>query len=386
MNNNVQRTPWLGGETSRRDFLKAPLVAGAAGAVLSSGSSFDARADEGESTNPAAETRRRVIDEYDPNNIKIARRVSANISDDDLLLLKQIGLRWAGVSFGTNQDLDDMRRTQERFTRLGIKIYAGRHSAYRNLKIQLRQPGRDQHIEQYQNFLRNLGKLGIPVSSYDFHPANTYTTARVKRRGYDAREFNLKDFREKIEKQRFDREYSAEEIWNNYTYFVKAVLPVAEEADVKLSLHPDDPPLAKMNGAAKLFTHYNGYEQAEKIAGKSKHWGLELCVGTWSEGGDKMGKDVFEMIRDFGGRGKIFVIHFRNVTSPLPHFVETFPDDGYQDMYRVMKTLREVRYNGLAIPDHIPQLAGDKGTRPIGTAYCIAYMRALLHRANQQVG
>ncbi|MDP6058819.1 MAG: twin-arginine translocation signal domain-containing protein, partial [Pirellulaceae bacterium] len=104
MNNNVQRTPWLGGETSRRDFLKAPLVAGAAGAVLSSGSSFDARADEGESTNPAAETRRRVIDEYDPNNIKIARRVSANISDDDLLLLKQIGLRWAGVSFGTNQD------------------------------------------------------------------------------------------------------------------------------------------------------------------------------------------------------------------------------------------------------------------------------------------
>ena len=92
------------------------------------------------------------------------------------------------------------------------------------------------------------------------------------------------------------------------------------------------------------------------------------------------------MIRDFGGRGKIFVIHFRNVSSPLPQFVETFPDDGYQDMYRVMKTLREVRYNGMAIPDHIPQLTGDQGIRPIGTAYCIAYMRALLGRANQEVG
>ena len=133
-----------------------------------------------------------------------------------------------------------------------------------------------------------------------------------------AREFNLKDFREKIEKQRFDREYSAEEIWGNYTYFIKAVLPVAERADVRLSLHPDDPPLPKMNGVAKVLTDSGGYKRAEQIAGKSKHWGLEFCVGTWSEGGDKMDKDVFEMIRDFGGRGKILVVHFRNVSSPLP--------------------------------------------------------------------
>ena len=95
-----------------------------------------------------------------------------------------------------------------------------------------------------------------------------------------------------------------------------------------------------------------------------------------------MGKDVFEVIRDFGGRQKIFAIHFRNVSSPLPHFVETFPDDGYQDMYRVMKTLREVGYSGTVIPDHIPQLVGDERNRPIGTAYCIAYMRSLLCRAN----
>jgi D-mannonate dehydratase len=95
-----------------------------------------------------------------------------------------------------------------------------------------------------------------------------------------------------------------------------------------------------MNGVAKLFTHYDGYRRAEEIAGNSRNWGLTFCVGTWSEGGDKMGKDVFEMIRDFGGRGKIFEVHFRNVTGPLPHFIETFPDDGYVDMYQVMKALR----------------------------------------------
>ena len=99
-----------------------------------------------------------------------------------------------------------------------------------------------------------------------------------------------------------------------------------------------------------------------------------------------MGKDVFEMIQDFGGRGKIFSVHFRNVTAPLPHFVETFLDDGYMDMYQVMKTLREVHYQGSVVPDHIPQLAGDEGIRPAGTAYCISYMRALLRRANEEVG
>ena len=208
----------------------------------------------------------------------------------------------------------------------------------------------------------------------------------VEHRGYTSREFDLSDFRGRVEKRQFDREYSADEIWANYTYFVKAVLPVAEESGVKLALHPDDPPLAKMNGVAKLFTHYDGYRRAEEIAGNSRNWGLTFCVGTWSEGGDRMGKDVFEMIRDFGGRGKIFEVHFRNVTGPLPHFVETFPDDGYMDMYQVMKALRQVQFNGAAEPDHVPRLAGDSGLLRAGTAYCIAYMRAMLRRANEEVG
>lgn len=376
----------------RRDFLKLPLAAGAAGlfggaALMAASQNAPARADSAEKQpNSASKSRQNVIDEYDPANVKLAHRLPANISDDDLLFLKQIGLRWARVNFGTNEDFEFLRNTQERYAHFGLKIYSGVHYAYRDLKVQLGQPGRDELIARYRTFLANLGRLGIPVSCYDFHPANTYTTARVKRRGYVAREFNLKDFREKVEKQRFDREYSAEEIWENYTYFTKAVLPIAEEADVKLALHPDDPPVAKMNGVAKLFTHYDGYRRAEKIAGGSRHWGLTFCVGTWAEGGEKMGKNVFEMIHDFGKRGKIFGIHFRNVSSPLPHFVETFPDDGYLDMYQVMKALREVRFNGTVVPDHVPGLEGDTGIRRAGTAYCIAYIRALLRRANEEVG
>ena len=361
----------MASHTARRSFLKSTAVAGALAA-------------EGRVRAAGA---RNVIDEHDPGNVKLAHRIPARVSDDDLLFFKQIGMRWARVEFGQEDPaLDSLAATQKRFEKYGLKIYSGVHYAYRSLRVQLGRPGRDEDIETYRRFLRNLGKLGIPVSNYDFHPANTYTTNIVERRGYRAREFNLADFRNRVEKQAFERPYAAGEIWEHYSYFMKAVLPAAEDAHVKLALHPDDPPVAAMNGVAKLFVHYDGYRQAEQIAGGSKHWGLTFCVGTWSEGGDKMGKNVFEMIRDFGGRGKIFDIHFRNVSGPLPHFVETFPDDGYMDMYQVMKALREVRFNGSIVPDHVPELAGDSGIRRAGTAYCIAYMRALLRRANEEVG
>lgn len=358
---------------SRRELLGS-LAVGALGATVASRLSH------------AQEGRASTIDEHDPANIKLAHRVSATISDEDLHFLQQIGLRWARVHFRDNEDLTHMRETQQRFSRFGLRIYSGVHNAYRNLQIQLGQPGRDAAIDRYRTFLSNLGRLEIPVACYDFHPANTYTTAQVQRRGYRAREFNLRDFRERVERQRFDREYEADEIWANYEYFMSAVLPTAEEANVKMALHPDDPPVAKMNGVAKLFTHYEGYRRAEEISEGSRFWGLTFCVGTWIEGGDQMGKDALEMIRDFGGRGKIFGVHFRNVSGPLPHFVETFPDDGYYDMYQVMRALREVGYNGSIVPDHIPHLAGDDGIRRAGTAYCIAYLRALLRRANQEVG
>jgi hypothetical protein len=91
-----------------------------------------------------------------------------------------------------------------------------------------------------------------------------------------------------------------------------------------------------MNGVAKLFTHYDGYARAEKISGGSKNWGLTFCVGTWSEGGDKMGK--------------------------------------------------RVKFDGPAEPDHVPGLVGDTGIRRAGTAYIVANMKALLRRANEEVG
>jgi mannonate dehydratase len=352
---------------TRRDFLMLPLALSGAAAVGS----------------PSG----KVIAEDDPSNIRLAHRVTTGISDDDLFFLKQIGLRWARAEFAPEASLDLIRQTKERFAGFGIGIASCAHYAFRAPNIELGRPGRDADIEHCRDIVRELGRNGIPVCVYDWHPENTYTTAMVERRGYKAREFSVEDFRSKIEKQVFGRDYSVEEMEANHTYFIKALLPAAERANVRLALHPDDPPvLETMNGVGRVFRNYEGYRRAELAFGGNPYWGIRLCVGTWAEGGDQMGKNLFEMIRDFGSRGRIYDVDFRNVTSPLPRFTETFPDDGCLDMYQVMKALRQVRYNGPLVPDHIPQLAGDTGTRRAGTAYCIAYIRSLLRRANEEVG
>ncbi len=331
---------------------------------------------------------RALITEDDPSNIKIAHRVAVRtVTDEDLLFYKQIGLRWAHAEFGPDKaPLAFIKETQKRFARFGVTIYTGVHDSYRSTRLQLGKAGRDEDIETFRQFLRDCGRAGIPVAKIDWHPGNTYTTKEIEGpRGYRARQFDLADFRAN-EKQKFDREYSADEMWATFKYFLEAVLPVAREANVRIALHPDDPPLSKMNGVAKLFVHHDAIRRAMEIAGDSPHFGMTFCIGTWSEGGDKMGKDVFQMIDELGTRGRIFTGHFRNVTSTMPRFSETFPDDGYMDMYQVMKALRRVRFNGSLVPDHIPHLAGDP-TRPrAGLAYCIAYMRALLRRANEEIG
>jgi len=213
-----------------------------------------------------------MIGEYDPANIKISHRMAIrNLRDDDLAFLRQIGIRWCRIEFGSDAPYEYIKSVQDRLARFDMKIFSGVHYAYRHLDVQLGRGRRDEIIQTYCRFLEDCGKLGIPASNYDWHPANTYTTSTIETPGgYRAREFSTAAFREKVEKQAFEREYSAEDIWSTYTYFMKAVLPVAEKADVKLALHPDDPPLAKMNGVAKVLIDYGGYARAEKIAGGSK--------------------------------------------------------------------------------------------------------------------
>ena len=125
---------------------------------------------------------------------------------------------------------------------------------------------------------------------------------------------------------------------------------------------------------------------AQQVAGNSRHWGVRLCVGTWAEGGDQMGKNVFEMIREYGGSGKIFDVDFRNVSSPLPRFNETFLDDRISEHISGDEgpPTGPVQWPDGAGPHTRP--GRRSRSRPRRFGICIGYMRALLRAANEEVG
>ena len=323
--------------------------------------------------------------------IRIAAQVTPEPTADDLAFINQMGVDTVVLwTSGNKASYEYYASRRELFEAAGLAIYGfGNLDVHNQDAIVLNLPNRDAKIEEYKQHLRNLGRAGIPYTTYA-HMANGIwsTEPEPTRGGARARAFNLAAAEHGYwvddvydAPLSHGRTYSEDEIWANFEYFIKQVAPVAEEAGVKIGIHPDDPPVPVLGGIPRpIFSSFEGYRRALEIA-DSPNVGLCLCVGCWLEGGELMGRDVIETIRYFGERGQLFKVHFRNVSQPLPYFVETFLDDGYMDMYDVMRALREVAFDGVVIADHIPLMAHDPC---VGTAFSVGYMRALLERVNAE--
>ena len=324
--------------------------------------------------------------------LKVAAQMPPEPSDEAMAFVRQMGVEYAVTWVDPAKASPEYYRSRRaHFARGGIQLYGlGNGSVHNVDAITLNLPNRDEKVAEYKAHIRNLGQADIPYTTYA-HMANSVwsTPPEQTRGGSRARAFDMARLAEASgggftgEGLTHGREYTGEELWDNFASFAKEVAPVAEEAGVRIGIHPDDPPGVLLGGVPRpIFSSFDGYKRALEIA-DSPNVGMCLCIGCWLEGGEAMGRDVVETIRYFGGQGKIFKVHYRNVDKPLPHFVETFVDDGYFDMYQAMRTLAEVGYNGTLIPDHIPQM-GDDGR--LGTAYTLAYMRALQKRAEEEVG
>jgi len=313
--------------------------------------------------------------------LKVAAQVQPEASDDDLRFIARMGVSQAVLwTSAENANYEYFASRRERFEQAGISIYGFGNSSVHNVDaIVLNLPNRDEKVEEYKRYIRALGRAGIPYTTYA-HMANSVwsTEHELTRAGAVARAFNTETASKALTHV---REYTEDEVWANFTSFITEVAPVAEEAGVMIGMHPDDPPGIALGGVPRcIFSSFEGYRRAVEIA-DSPNVGLCLCVGCWLEGGDTMGASAVDAIHYFGERRKIFKVHFRNVDKPLPHFVETFLDDGYMDMSKVMKALRDVEFNGVVIPDHIPRMADDAR---VGMAYTIGYMNALVERANAE--
>lgn len=309
-------------------------------------------------------------------NIRIAERMSPRPTDEELAYFQQMGIDAASIwTTIDDANYEYMVETRERLENHGIELWnIGILDLHCDPTMVLGLVGFDEKLAQYKTYLRDLGRAGIGYTTYA-HMANIkmlpyYQTAVGQTRGIATREFDLHKAVDLPLSH--DREYSQREVWQTLERFLAAVVPVAEEAGVRIGLHPDDPPVASLGGVGRVVHSFAGYQRALEAA-DSPNFGLCLCVGSWAEGGAELGKDVYEMIGHFGAMGKLFKIHFRNVDQPLPLFRETLVDDGYIDMFRVMEALAEVGFDGALLPDHVP---GDREH----AAYTIGYMRAARKR------
>ena len=270
-------------------------------------------------------------------------------------------------------------------------------------KAMLGLDGRDAQIENYQATIRAVARAGIPVLGLHFMPNSVWSTDRSAptRGGAVARQFDMSVVEAHIDDLETLRGFmpttlgrassmplfgkdgphvTEEQMWDNYTYFMKAVLPVAEEEGLKLALHPDDPPVPMLGGVARLFYKPDNFKKAYDLVGRSEAWTLDLCLGCCSEmvGGKA---NVTEMIEYFAPKGRISYIHFRDVKGSVPNFTECFIGDGNFDPAEVIALLMKTGFDGFLLDDHVPKMDGDSDWNHRGRSHAIGYMQGLLRMA-----
>lgn len=324
--------------------------------------------------------------------IKISMQVDEGVTAGDLTWIKQMGVEYLNVQTGSGRaTLENFLAIKKRAEAAGLRVWNISNNDNRNIEeITLNLPGRDGKIEWLKQYIRDTGKAGIGYITYAHMANGIWSSApETTRGGGQARSFHLASAQGYWNGKVYTgplthgRRYSKEELWDNYTYFIRQIAPAAEEAGVRIGIHPDDPPVPELGGIPRvMFGTFDGYVRALEIA-NSPNIGVCLCCGTWMEGGKNTGKDVFEAARSFAKMGKLFKIHFRNVTSPIPDFVETYIDNGYTDMWKLMKTLVDVDFRGNLIADHVPAMAGG---HQASWSYSLGYIRALYNAAREEHG
>ena len=231
---------------------------------------------------------------------------------------------------------------------------------------------RDACIEKVIKMFEYMDKFDIRTICFNWmaHIGWLRTSDSIEERGGAlVTGFDLNDFKE------VDKKITATELWNNYEYFIKAVIPYAEKFNIKLALHPDDPPLEKLGMVERIMINYKNIKKAINIV-DSKNLGVTMCQATYC----MMGEDLYRIIPELSD--KIFFVHFRNAVGDKYKFRETFHDNGIIEMADIMKLYQQCNVNVPIRVDHVPLMAGEKqetaGYTALGRLYAIGYLKGIL--------
>ncbi|MBS0364337.1 MAG: mannonate dehydratase [Proteobacteria bacterium] len=216
-------------------------------------------------------------------------------------------------------------------------------------------PQRDRDIEDFQNLIRNCARAGIPAVKYNMSILGVLRNLQAQGRG-DAL-YSGWDLSKAPPDEPRTRAgvVDADTFWERITYFLERVVPVADEYRIRIACHPQDPgvPARGYRGVNRVLGTVDGLKRFISIHESPWH-GLNFCQGTISEDLADPAREIFDVIRYFGTRRKIFNVHFRNIRGHRDRFVETFPDEGDVDMLRAVLTYKQVGYEGMLMPDHVP--------------------------------
>jgi len=242
-----------------------------------------------------------------------------------------------------------------------------------------RSPERDREIDDVCQMIRNTAKAGIPCLKYNMTFLGVPRTESTKGRGGAEYSTFVYDKAKQDPPLTEAGPIDADKYWERITYFLERVVPVAEEYKVKLACHPQDPGMPRGRGFRGVETVLGSFEGLKRFVSikESAYHGLNFCQGTVAEMLQKPGQEIFDVIRYFGSRKKIFNVHFRNIRGGFLNFQETFIDDGDVDMLKAMRVYKEVGFDGMMMPDHVPKIQGDTNSYQ-GFAFAFGYIKALI--------
>lgn len=338
-------------------------------------------------------------------SIRVAVGQFHELLDEKLTFAAQIGA--SGIQMNCPNLPGDERWYYEDIKGLADKVRAAglAFEAIENVpvhfydKAMLGLPGRDQQIENYCATIEAIGQAGIPVLGYHFMPNSVWrTNKQAQTRGgalttaFDMTKVEaatsldeMRDFLPNSLGLKSSMPLAGpgevlrteEQMWENYRYFMEAVLPVAEAVGVTLALHPDDPPVPSLGGVARLFYKPENFVKAFEMVGNSPAWALDLCLGCCSEmpgGADAADK----MIEFFVPKGRVAYVHFRDVQGTVPDFVECFLGDGNMNPAKIIADLYNLGFDGFILDDHVPRLVDDSKWGHRARAHEIGYIQGLI--------